>query len=79
MDDTDIQQEIAKLQAELKQREASRADVIQDHVDAARAGTPSGTSVRQQAFEHFLQAFEKLYVDLKNRKVFENEEKTGSN
>jgi len=73
MNDVDIQQEIAKLQAELKQREASRADVIQDHIDAARARVPNGTAVQQPAFEEFLKAFERLYGDLKTRGVFENE------
>ena len=78
MNDTDIKQEIAKMEAELKKRELDRADVIQDHVDAARARVPHGTSVRQEAFEELLKAFEKLYGDLKTRGVLGNEDKKNS-
>ena len=74
MDDAEIQKQIIQLQDELKKREVARADVIQDHVDAARAGVPNGTNVRQPAFEQFLMAFERLYGDLKAKGVFENED-----
>ena len=73
MEDSEIQKEISRLQGELRQREADRADFIQDHVDAARAGVPMGTNVRQPAFEEFLRAFERLYGDLKAKGVLENE------
>ena len=80
MDDAEIQKEISRLQGELKQREADRADIIQDHISAARAGVPNGTNVRQPAFEEFLRAFERLYGDLKAKGVFEDEnEKSNDN
>ena len=73
-DDAEIQKRIIQLQDELKKREVARADFIQDRIDAARAGVPNGTNVRQPAFEELLRAFERLYRDLKSRGVFENED-----
>ena len=69
MNDAEIQQEISRLQGELRQREADRADVIQDHIDAARDGVPTGTNVRQEPFEQLLKGFEKLYSGLKMKGI----------
>ena len=67
MNTTEIHKEIERLQAELKEQEAAQADPIQEHVNKARTLTPINTRVTQPAFEEFLQAFEKLFGELKKK------------
>ena len=69
MNDAEIQKQIIHLQDELEKREVARADFIQDHIDAARDLVPTGTNVRQVAFEELLKAFEKLYSGLKMKGI----------
>ena len=67
MNDTEVKQEIARLQAVLKNQKQAQTDEITDHVNRARALTPSLTKVTQPAFEELLRGFEKLYLALKRK------------
>jgi len=67
MDSTEIQKEIDRLQAELKKQSVAHTDPIQAHVDKARELTLPMTRVTQPAFEEFLQAFEKLFGELRKK------------
>ena len=67
MKTAEIKQEISRLQKVLENQERAQTDEITEHVNAARTLVPKGTAVRQEAFEEFLKAFEKLYLTLKRK------------
>lgn len=69
MNEAEIKQEIARLQAVLKNQKRAQTDEITEHVNRARTLTPSLTKVTQPAFEELLEGFEKLYLTLKRKGV----------
>ena len=69
MDSTEIKQEISRLKNVLENQERAQTDPIQKHLNKARTLTPMNTRVTQPAFEEFLQAFEKLFGELKKKGI----------